>query len=181
MKACSALKPWEQRSAQASQMSKGFQDDAAKLEKDIGDLVDRIMQATNPRVIAAYEERIDQLEKQKLVALERAGSEPEKQRTFRGVFEHSLRFLSSPCKIWESGRFDLQRLVLKLAFPGHIQYCRENGFRTPQPSVPFNFLGDSMQNFKMVPRERIELSASSLPMMRSTTELPRRCYFDLCP
>ena len=26
----------------------------------------------------------------------------------------------------------------------------------------------------MVPRERIELSASSLPMMRSTTELPRR-------
>ena len=27
----------------------------------------------------------------------------------------------------------------------------------------------------MVPRERIELSASSLPMTRSTTELPRRC------
>ena len=142
---------WEQRSAQAASIAKGFEHEAEKLDKEMKAIIKRVVHASNPRVIEAYETRIEELERQKLIAQEKALSKPKTRRTFDQVFEHGLRFLANPCKIWETGRFDLQRLVLKLAFPGHIQYCRGNGFRTPQPSVPFNFLGDSMQNFKIVP------------------------------
>ncbi len=37
---------------------------------------------------------------------------------------------------------ELQKLVLKIAVPRHLEYCRENGFRTPQTTLPFRILDD---------------------------------------
>jgi len=85
-----------------------------------GGTPERIMDAGNARVITAYEKRIEELEREKLILREKAAQTGKPQYTYEKLFELSLKFLSSPCKIWESGRFELQRMVLKLAFSEHL-------------------------------------------------------------
>jgi len=119
-------------------------------------LVERAMHASNPRVISAYENNIDSLEKEKLVLVEKMQNQGKSPYTFSQLFELSMKFLSNPCKIWTSGRFELQRLVLKLVFLEPIQYCREQGFLNTKLSLPINMLGGNymhgLQNG--APRER---------------------------
>ncbi len=166
---------WNERLAQSADMAKALKGELKALETKIEQVVDAVVEATNPRVISAFEQRIVKLEREKLVLQEKQGKLGQEGPKPEELLELSLRFLSNPRKIWESGKIELQRLVLRLAFPGHLEYCREGGFRTPQTTMPFavfgGFDGPKMQ---MVPRGRIELPTSSLPMMRSTTELPRR-------
>ncbi len=94
--------------------------------------------------------------------------------TFDDTFRTAINFLGNPQRLWETGKLDYQRLVLKLAFSERLPYVRNEGFRTPAKALPFSLIEQIKDGeYKMVPRERIELSTSSLPMTRSTTELPR--------
>jgi len=161
---------WTQRSAQASQIAKGFESEVSKIEKDISALVDKIMDVNNPRAINALEARIEQLERRKLMAVERSRSTPQSRHTFGELFEHSMRFFSNPHKIWESGQFELQRLVLKLAFPSHLHYCRETGFRTPQTAIPFQLFKEANQMEKRpINTVNTRTSELSLPAVSSST------------
>ena len=132
---------WDHKLAQTGSLVQSFKQDVLELENKINELVDRIVEASNPRVISAYEKRLAELERQKLVVQEKVSNSGAPQRTFDEMFEHAMHYLSSPWKIWDSGRFDLQRLVLKLTFSGHLEYCRETGFRTPKTTLPFKVLG----------------------------------------
>lgn len=58
-----------------------------KAEKQIDQLLDRIVEASNPRVIAAYEGRIADLEREKLVLAERLESDSRSRRSFDKLFE----------------------------------------------------------------------------------------------
>lgn len=63
------------------------------------------------------------------------------------VIKLSLKYLSAPNKLWESGRLDLQRLVLKLTFSGHLRYRKGEGIKLPELTLPFNYfkhLGGNM-------------------------------------
>ena len=140
-------------------------------EGQIEKLLDAVVEASNPKVISAYENRIEKLEQECLVLREKERDLAKPRGNFEDLFELSVRFLSSPAKLWKSKRFDLQRLVLKLTFSEHLSYCRENGFRTPQTTVPFGFFGNFAMKNKMVLLERIELSTSPLPRECSTSEL----------
>ena len=162
---------WDQQLAQSVAKVDTFKQEALAAEAKINQLVERIMDASNPRVIAAYETNIEKLEREKLVYEEKARAKPQTRYGFDELFELSIRFLASPCKIWDSGRIEMQRLVLKLTFSEHLHYCRETGFRTPQTTVPFSFLGDFMKKDKMVLPGRIELPTSPLPRECSTSEL----------
>lgn len=142
---------WNTQLDQTKTTAQSLRREAQAAELEIEKLIKAAMGATNPRLVSAYETQIEKLEHRKLVLQEKErelGSPPGK---FEDLFEHSIRFLSKPWKLWKTGRFDLQRLVLKLTFSEHLHYCRENGFRTPQTSVPFSFLGDFMLKEKMVP------------------------------
>src|SRR5690606_17943530 len=143
-------------------------------EQQIESLLDRIVEATSPSVISAYETRLAKLEREKLVLSEKvAGVLPPKGR-LEECIELSLKFLSSPWDIYEKGCFAMRQTVLRLAFPEPLRYCRNEGYGTPEFSFPFKVLGGiSGQKSEMVLRERIELSASPLPRGCSTTELPQ--------
>ena len=69
--------------------------------------------------------------------------------TQRGKFEDfielSLKFLSSPWKIWESGNMTLRRTVLRLVFTERLAYCRNEGYRTPKTTLPFKALAEIQQ------------------------------------
>ena len=143
---------WNMQFDQAAVIGKAFKREALEVEKKIEQLIGAVVEATNPRVIAAYEQRIEKLERKKLVLQEKEREMDTPPESFDHVFEHSMRFLSNPWKLWKTGRFDLQRLVLKLTFSEHLQYCRETGFRTPKTTLPFSMLGDfCMPEKQMVP------------------------------
>lgn len=175
---------WERQRHNASLLTSAHKKDAEDAEKAIAKLVDRIVDTSNPRVIAALEQRIEEHERIKLAADEKLKNGGEPLVPFETVIKLSLKYLSAPYTLWESGRLELQRLVLKLTFSGHLTYRKGVGIKLPELSLPFNVikhLGGNMSalepafagNCEMVPRGRIELPTSSLPMMRSTTELPR--------
>ena len=178
---------WDAQFTRADQIRAGFRKEAAQCDREINDFLDRIVDATNPTVIKAYEKRIAEAEQRKLVALEQANACAKPRIPIDTLIEHSLKYLSAPKTLWDTGVLELRRLVLKLTFSGHLKYTKARGIEHPEITAPFRFLSNfnalkgggqmAMPNFndtgEMVPRERIELSASPLPRVRSTTELPR--------
>ena len=183
---------WNARLKRATEIAAGFHKEAANCDKEINGLLDRIVDATNPRVIKAYERRIEEAEQRKLLALEKANNFIQPKIPMERLIEHTLKYLSAPRTLWDTGVIELQRLVLKLTFSDYLRYTKGKGIEHPEISAPFKIFNKikqieggvsrSVSNFaalgKMVPRERIELSASPLPRVRSTTELPRLPKWD---
>ena len=112
--------------------------------------MDRIVEATVPSAISRYEQRIAQLEKEKLLMQESIYSTPQQGR-FEELFEHAMNFLSNPYKLWAFGEFSHKRTVLKLAFSDRLTYNRKTGLRTPKIALPFKvFEGFHDNNLRMV-------------------------------
>ncbi|MEM9477985.1 MAG: hypothetical protein AAGA71_22110 [Pseudomonadota bacterium] len=132
---------WTQRTAQINDTARTFRTQAVEIEQSIDEIIDLAANAKNPRLIARYESKIEKLEMEKLVLQEKAQNYRKPEHTFEQLFELCMRFLSNPCKLWESGRFEMQRLVLRLTFSEHLQYCRKNGFLNTELSLPFKALG----------------------------------------
>lgn len=131
---------WDARLARATSRAALVAKKSAELQKQIDALLARLIESDNRTVISAYERRIGELEREKLLLAEKSGATAKPARPFEHMFELAASFLASPWKFWESGAFDLQRLVLKLAFSDRLPYCRKSGFRTPDLSLPFKAL-----------------------------------------
>lgn len=133
-------KYWDMNVERTISSAKSLKDDIRKTEAQIEKLVERTLEATNVRVITAYEKRIDALEMKKLVLSEKASKAARPPRPLEEILELSLKFLSNPYGIWASGKFTLKRMVLKLAFSEPLLYCKNTGYRTPKTSLPFSIL-----------------------------------------
>ncbi|GIT93147.1 hypothetical protein JANAI62_35690 [Jannaschia pagri] len=132
---------WDARIAQAQDKIKAAKRQIADADKQIESLLDRIVGTTNARVISAYEKKISELERAKAGFAEIAANHRPNQGRFEELLELSLRFISSPWKLWETGDINLRRTVIKLTFSGRLNYCRIKGTRTPNLSLPFKALG----------------------------------------
>ncbi len=169
---------WDQRSARAGAVFATLKRDIAKVEKQIDGLLDRIVEASTPSVISAYEKRIAKMEREKLVMQEKLESGPKPKATFDELFELAQSFLANPCKIWGYGHLALRRTVLRLAFTERLNYSRKTGLRTPELSIPFKLLGgNNMQNCVMAETKGFEPSrrfpAYSLSRGAPSTTRPR--------
>ncbi|WP_298974309.1 recombinase family protein [uncultured Roseobacter sp.] len=132
---------WETRRAQAAEIRAAGQRKIEGLEKEINKTLDRLMSTANDAVIARYEQRVTDLEKEMALAVEGQTQSIEPKGAFEEKLELSLRFLASPWKLWETGPIEVRRLVLKLAFADRLYYFRNQGPRTPEFSFPFKALG----------------------------------------
>jgi site-specific DNA recombinase len=163
---------WKQRTSQGKQAAKHFEEELKDLEKQVDDFLQRIVESNNPRVIQAYESKIEKLEDQRLLLREKALKTGKPRHTFEQMFELAMLFLTNPYEIWRSGNFQLRRILLRLAFLERPRYCRKDGCLNVKKSLPFNLLGSkSMFDSEMVLPERFELSTSPLPRECSTPEL----------
>ena len=145
------------------------------INRQLENMLDRIVEANSASVVSAYETRIEKLERDKIVLQERfAKSIPPKGR-LEDCIELSLKFLSSPWNIWKNGDFALRQTVLRLAFSEPLRYSLNGVYGTPEFSFPFTYLGGfSGSKSEMVLPERFELSTSPLPRECSTPELRQR-------
>lgn len=134
-------KAWELQLSKANKVQSGLKRDLSKLEKQIDEKLDQIVECTSTTVQRAFERKIEGLERDKLVIEEKLAAKPGPKRSFDKMFELAMNFLASPWKLWESDRIEDKRTVLKLAFSERLAYCRKTGFRTPKTSMPFNMLG----------------------------------------
>jgi site-specific DNA recombinase len=133
---------WDTRLEQATQALATLKADIQRLDRQIEQLLDRIIDSDNASTVAAYERRLGKLEKEKLLAAEKLQKKPGPARPFDEMFELACNFLSSPWNIWESGSLAARRMVLKLVFSERPAYSRNSGFRTPKTTLPFKLLGD---------------------------------------
>jgi len=131
---------WTQRQAQADALLDSLRAESTKVDQQIEGLLDRVVDASTPSVITAYEKRIAALEQRKLLITEKLEIRVRPAHSFEELFELAFGFLRNPCKIWDSGQLTLQKMVLRLAFSEPISYCRNSGLRTPNLSLPFKML-----------------------------------------
>jgi hypothetical protein len=92
---------WNMRLAQASEAKRMLKAQIGTLEKQIDQLLDRIVDASSDSVVSAYEKRVAKLEREKLLAEERLSKTGVPKHTLEESFEHAMLFLSSPWKIWK--------------------------------------------------------------------------------
>lgn len=133
---------WETRLAQATEMIAALKSEVVRLDRQIEQLLDLVVNSSSATTVSAYERRISRLEKEKLIAAEKLAQKPGPKRTFEEMFEHACNFLASPLNIWKNPNPAARKLVLKLAFAERLQYRRDTGFRTPKTTLPFKVLGD---------------------------------------
>lgn len=154
---------WDQKTQDIDSQRAKFLKEAESKESEIGALVERIVQTSNARVAEAFEKRIEELQDEKTILTQKASKVGTPAMSFDELFEHSLRFLSEPKKLWNSGSLALKRLLTRLSFTEAVRYARGHGFEHPAYSGVFNIineLGGKMSqkslNFdpacKMVPR-----------------------------
>ncbi len=143
---------WNHREATQQVRRKTLEQECNDTGRKIEQLLDRIIDTDSPLVAKALEKRIDDLQSKKLVIEEKLGNCGRPIRPYEEMYRTSLRFLQEPHKIWAFGRFEDKRAVLKLAFTDRLTYVRNEGYRTPDLSLPFRLLGDDFgQNLKMAP------------------------------
>lgn len=142
-------KYWNTKAERAKASVALIKADMEEAEQQIAKLVDRIVETTNKRVLNALENRIDELEKQKLILAEKAQKAAGPQPTFDEILELSLNLFKNPYRHWVSGDFTLRRLVLRLVFSEPLRYRRDEGYRTPETSLPFRMLAGELADFSL--------------------------------
>lgn len=141
---------WEQRTLNAKQQASKVKSDIAKLDRQISNSLDRIVDTTNDSVIAAFEQRITELERKKQLLIESSAQMSQSKPSFERSFRTAIEFLANPQKLWTHGNLTAKRTLLKLAFSDKLTFDRETGFRTAQATLPFRVLGSSQPQCKMV-------------------------------
>ena len=134
-------KAWSVQREQGASLRRSIRSKIAVTERQITKLLDRIVEAPSNSVVARYETRIAELEREKHILSERAETEGKPIQSFESVFELALRFLSSLCSTWKNGTLEHKRMVLKLAFSRQPCFSRNGGFRTLEIALPFKVLG----------------------------------------
>ncbi len=164
-----APKAWNHRRDQAKQIISSGQQQIKETEKQIESLLTRIMATTNATVINTYEDKIGELEHQKLLLTEKLQNQAEPKGSFEEKLEPVLQFLANPYKLWQTGHITLRQTVLKLAFADTIPYDRNKGPRTPQIALPFKALrGDSNKGVFFGAAEKTRTSTGYYPTATST-------------
>ncbi len=134
-------KRWDEAQMKVRDIRVSLNLEIAAIEKKVAQFLDRIVESDSATVISAYERKVDELERKKLVMLEktsRCGTSPKGyDETFRTAFE----FLANPCKLRENWNFEDKRIVQKLVLASHLEYDWNGGVRTPEFSLPFKALG----------------------------------------
>ena len=135
---------WDQFEAQARALKDASRARITEIEKQTSALLDRVMEASNGSVIARYEQRIGELERERQIMAEKLETKARSRRSFDEMFELTLLILSNPYKAWEICSLAGRHTVLKLAFQDRLVYARNEGFRTPKTAIFFSMLSENI-------------------------------------
>ncbi len=157
---------WEAQTANSQNSRAHLMTEALRLERQIEQLVDRIVNAESETLIGAYENRLRTLEASKVEMKEKIANCGRPLSDFDTTYRTALEFLGNPAKRWEFGDLSEKRAVLKLTFENRIRYNREEGFRTAETTIPFNLFnvldGSDYDKSEMVPRRGVKILSQAM-------------------
>lgn len=162
---------WAKRAAHEGARVTSLTRKLAAVESEIDKLLDRVVAASTPSVIAAFENRIEKLEGEKSVLREMIAENGKPASNLEDVARTAFEFLKSPWNLWVSERLIDRQAVLKLTFQGQLEYARGEGYRTAQPTLPFTLFGLENVKNKVVPLAGLEparLAATDFESAAST-------------
>ena len=159
---------WQQRLDQAKHAKSSLSREIAALDKQQDALLERLVETSNAKVIAALETKISDIEDDKLRLTDKAEQKAQPKHSKAEIFELLKIFLSNPWNIYVNGNLALKKTVLRTVFRAPLAYDRGNGFRTPQTSVIFRFLDQISKKCEMVRPRRLELPRDINPTATST-------------
>ena len=152
-------KRWQEAEARAHEGRATIKREMQAIEKKIGQILDKIMEAESRTVIARFESEVEKLELEKLVLDEKASKCGSVARDYDESFRTAFEFIANPWKLWNTGTFDDKRIVLNLTLGSHLEYDWDEGVRTAELSLPFKLLQDVCDREKvMAEREGFEPS-----------------------
>ena len=129
-----------------------LQSEVKRIEGEIAQFLDRIVRTENVSVVSAYEQRITELETDKLLARERIASCGRPIATFEHQHRTAMQFLENPQKLWLSEHIDDKRAAIKLTFAERLIYERGKGYRTTLTTSPFRVISNfDTEKCEMVP------------------------------
>ena len=156
---------WQQRLGRVQNTAGELKAQIAQLERKGDQLMDRIMQTDDATLIGAYETQIKKMAEQKATITEKIQNCGKPLRSFDETFRTACAFLANPYNLWLSDQIEDQRMVLRLAYPGRIPYCRNEGFRTAIPALPFRYLaGIQSRKCGVVEPRGVEPLTSTMPL-----------------
>lgn len=123
-------KHWEAGQSKVRDMRSTMKLQTVAIGKKITQMLDRIVEADSPTVISAYERKVDELERQKLVLAEKTARCGTMVKGFDESFRTALEFIANPWNLWANGSLDDKRIVLKLTLATPLQYDWNEGVRT---------------------------------------------------
>lgn len=148
---------WDAQHERMADAARAASDKARRLDDEISKVVDRMIEVSNPRALQAFENRIEALEREKLMALEMATRKPQSVRPFSEMFEHTMRFLANPYECWKIGGPTARKLVMRMAFDAPLAYDRKTGCLNTEKSSVFRMLeGSATLKSRMVGAAGIE-------------------------
>lgn len=111
---------WEYRNARAQDRIEAAQRDLLQIERKTEQLIERIVATDSETLVAAYENQIRKLERDKLVLRERTDSQDQNGGSFKRTYRTAMEFLANPLKLWDSGCLAdpraLSRMVLVVSW-----------------------------------------------------------------
>ncbi|AGH51411.1 resolvase [Sphingomonas sp. MM-1] len=171
---------WDRRAKETKEQRAALKLETVAVEKKIGQFLDRIVEAENPTVVSAYENKVGELEREKLILAEKITKCGTPARDYDDVFQTSMAFLANPWNLWETGELEDRRAMLKLVFTGHLTYDRKTGFQTPEISLPFKALEEiSGSKKEMVHPRGFEPLASAFGELKQGPRHGSLIYLDL--
>ena len=157
-------KRWAEAESKLKEIRAALKLEGAAIEKKIAQLLDRIVESESQTVIGAYERKVEELEREKLVIAEKTARCGTRADSYDDTFRTAFEFLGNPWNLWENGTFEDKRIVLKLTLATHLEYDWDEGVRTAEISLPFRLLQDVCDREKvMADREGFEPPMSLHP------------------
>lgn len=90
--------------------------------------MDRVVESDRAALVRAYERKIEEIEIQKAVLLERIAACGRPLRSFDETFRTAIEYLGNPRKLWNSNFLADKRAVLKLTFAERLVYNPKQRF-----------------------------------------------------
>jgi DNA invertase Pin-like site-specific DNA recombinase len=133
---------WEQQEASAKEKAEHAARELSAIDRKTEQLVGRLVETDSRAAITAYEAQLQKLQDKKNLLAEKAASAGRPKKSFDETFRTSFAFLSNPRVLWDSGRIEYRRKLLRLLFGGRVQYAVSEGLRTPQTPKLFEAFQD---------------------------------------
>lgn len=131
---------WVSKKQEHKRLLSAKKNDLEKIEEEITLLMDKCLRTKDEDLSEMYEGHLKTLKLKKEALKDVTEQLSSVDTSLEDALGTITEFISNPAAMWESGDFEEQRLVLKLAFAERLPFDKDKGFGTAGKSLPFRVL-----------------------------------------